>query len=399
MRHAVPALFAGIVVATLAVGAVAQSVSVPLALDHWMISEKNERISPEKSLENNGRIVEHRGRQSLKLAKGFAYVHDLQLQNGTIDADVAFSTEGDFIGLAFRVQSEDEYELFFFRAGTSGNEALQYTPGFKGANAWQLYNVPTYAGAGELPQGDQWFHVRIVFSGLEARLFLNNATKASLVIPDLKQGYSNGSIGFWGQSGGGYISNVSYTRDEKSYDPVVRKDFPAGTLTEWELSEAFDAGERDPAAYPDVQQLKWEKVQAESPGMVAVMRYRRDPNVIPPQDPPGAASGTASSALVPGSKFVFAKTTIHSEADEMRKLKIGYSDKVIVFLNGRPIFSGNNSFGAREHGFLGLINPENEAVYLPLKKGDNELMLAVTEFFGGWGFLCRLSPSVGESSH
>jgi hypothetical protein len=35
------------------------------------------------------------------------------------------------------------------------------------------------------------------------------------------------------------------------------------------------------------------------------------------------------------------------------------------------------------------MNPENDAVYLPWKKGRNELMLAVSEL-GGWGFICRL---------
>jgi hypothetical protein len=29
-------------------------------------------------------------------------------------------------------------------------------------------------------------------------------------------------------------------------------------------------------------------------------------------------------------------------------------------------------------------------VYLPLKKGTNELVLAVSELGGGWGFNCRL---------
>ncbi len=40
---------------------------------------------------------------------------------------------------------------------------------------------------------------------------------------------------------------------------------------------------------------------------------------------------------------------------------------------------------------LGIINAENDAVYLPLKKGSNELMLAVSELGGGWGFVCRLA--------
>ena len=45
----------------------------------------------------------------------------------------------------------------------------------------------------------------------------------------------------------------------------------------------------------------------------------------------------------------------------------------------------------RDPGFLGIVNPENDAVYLPLKKGTNELMLAVSELGGGWGFICRLA--------
>jgi hypothetical protein len=37
------------------------------------------------------------------------------------------------------------------------------------------------------------------------------------------------------------------------------------------------------------------------------------------------------------------------------------------------------------------MNQENDALYLPLKKGANELMLAVSELGGGWGFVCRLA--------
>jgi hypothetical protein len=371
-----------------------QTVEVTMTPEHWIVGEKNERIAPTKSLQDNGRIVDHAGRRSLKLAKAFAYVRDLDLQNGTIDADLAFGTEGDFVGIAFRVQSEDDYELFFFRKGASGsNEAVQYTPSFMGANAWQLYNVPTYAGVSELPPGEQWFHVKVVVSGLEAKLFLNNSSVPALDIPDLKQGYSKGSIGFWGQSGGGYVSNVTYKLDNKTYDPQLRQQFVSGALTDWELSDAFDAAEKNPGAYPDIGSLKWEKVKAENPGMIVIQRYRRDPNVLPPQD---QSAGTASRSIpdrVPGSKFVFAKTNIHSDTNQNRKMNFGYSDEVVVYLNGHPIYAGNNAFNAREQGFLGLINPDNDVAYLPLRKGDNELVLAVTEFFGGWGFMCRLEPA------
>ena len=35
------------------------------------------------------------------------------------------------------------------------------------------------------------------------------------------------------------------------------------------------------------------------------------------------------------------------------------------------------------------MNPEKHAVYLPLVKGKNESVLAVSELGGGWGFICR----------
>jgi hypothetical protein len=224
----------------------AQSISVPLAPERWTIGEKNERIGSNKNLEANGKVVEHQGRPSLCLLKGFALVRDLELQNGTIDADLSFDKDGYFIGLAFRVRSEDNYELFFFRNGSAGtNQAIQYTPGFLGANAWQIYNLPHYAGAGDFPS-EQWFHVRIVVAGTVAKLYLNNAAEPSLAVSDLKQGYSTGSIGLWGQQGGGYFSNITYTPDKTAYRPEIKQDFPAGTLTDWELSEMFDAGEKDP---------------------------------------------------------------------------------------------------------------------------------------------------------
>jgi len=93
----------------------------------------------------------------------------------------------------------------------------------------------------------------------------------------------------------------------------------------------------------------------------------------------------------PGMKVLYARTTINSDSDRVKKLQIGYSDDVSVFLNGKILYRGRSAQGFRDPGFLGIVNPENDAVYLPLKKGSNELMLALSELGGGWGFICRLS--------
>ena len=89
-------------------------------------------------------------------------------------------------------------------------------------------------------------------------------------------------------------------------------------------------------------------------------------------------------------KVVYARTSITSDRNQVKKLYIGYSDDVSVFLNGQILYRGRSAQGFRDPGFLGIVNPENDAVYLPLKKGNNELVLAVSELGGGWAFICRL---------
>ena len=90
-------------------------------------------------------------------------------------------------------------------------------------------------------------------------------------------------------------------------------------------------------------------------------------------------------------KVLYARTVIDSDREQVKKLSIGYSDDLSVFLNGQILYRGRSAQGFRDPGFLGIVNPENDAVYLPLRKGHNELMLAVSELGGGWGFICRLS--------
>ena len=45
-----------------------------------------------------------------------------------------------------------------------------------------------------------------------------------------------------------------------------------------------------------------------------------------------------------------------------------------------------------------LDGGENDAVYLPLKKGTNELLLTVSQPGSGWGFLCRLGETHESAS-
>lgn len=59
------------------------------------------------------------------------------------------------------------------------------------------------------------------------------------------------------------------------------------------------------------------------------------------------------------------------------------NDEVSVFLDGQILYRGRSAQNFRAPGFLGIVNPENDTIYLPLKKGPNELILAVSERGGG----------------
>ena len=157
-----------------------------------------------------------------------------------------------------------------------------------------------------------------------------------------------------------------------------------------EPSPSFDALARNPERplpRAEGETIRWQDVEAESPGFVVIYRYREAPH------PRVSFANDFSKRLEPqpGMKVVYARTSINSDRDQVKKLSIGYSDDVSVFLNGKILFRGRSAQNFRDPGFLGIVNPENDAVYLPLKKGDNELMLAISELGGGWGFICRLT--------
>ena len=133
--------------------------------------------------------------------------------------------------------------------------------------------------------------------------------------------------------------------------------------------------------------MRWRTLEAEPPGAVVLYRSYEAPHLRVSF----ANDFTKRLEPQPGTLVVYAKTSIESDRERVQKLELGYSDEVSVFLNGRILYRGRSAQYFRDPNFLGIVNPENDAVYLPLAKGKNELVLAVSELGGGWGFICRLS--------
>jgi hypothetical protein len=165
---------------------------------------------------------------------------------------------------------------------------------------------------------------------------------------------------------------------------------PPDALTKWRISPSYDALARDvekPLSPAERDAIQWQNVEAEPPGLVVINRYRQAPHLRVTFQ----SDFSTRLKLQPGTQLVYARTNIDSDRDQVKKLSIGYSDEVSLFLNGKILYRGRSAQSFRDPRFLGIVNPENDAVYLPLKKGHNELILAVSELGGGWGFICRLT--------
>jgi hypothetical protein len=346
--------------------------------------------SKQWDLQGQAKVADYQGRKCLLLDGGAAAVNDFTMRDGVIDVDVATPAARGFFGIQFRITPDGRNaEWVYLRQHKSGQpDAIQYTPVLGTGLNWQIYNGPGFTGAVDIPR-DEWFHLRLEVTGAQAKLYVKDMDTPTLVMTDLKNGVQKGEVALYVLTGATYFSN--FTVRTTSDAPWERRlpPMPPGTLTQWQISPSYDGLARDlerPLSSSDAANIQWQDVEAEPPGFVVLYRYREAPH-------PRASFATDFSKRLdpqPGVKVLYARTAIESDRDQVKKLFIGYSDDVSVFLNGQILFRGRSAQNFRDPAFLGIVNPENDAVYLPLKKGSNELMLAVSELGGGWGFICRL---------
>lgn len=356
------------------------SIEIPLNADAW-------------SATDSIRFDTHLGRPSLYINRGVALARGVHLTDGTYEFEMAATDRSNFLGAVFHARASDFAESVFFRFTQSGTpDAVQYGPAFRSLGAaWQLFRGPGATATAELPRG-RWLPVRIELAAGMARVFLDGATEPVLQIPRLA-GSGGTQLGIWtglfGQ--GAWFSRLRYTAHPAATARAAAPVAPAGSLLTWELSEVLDAETLDPAVMPDLATRQWQSIQAEPDGLVLINRYRVAPMARLPLNPDTRSIlvDSAMSGRVPGAKVVLARTVIDARAAGVRRMHFGYSDGVTIYVNGVPLFFGLNAQFFRGDG---IISSGGDAVYLPLRQGRNEIVMAVTEYSGGWGFWARLDP-------
>ncbi len=332
--------------------------TIPFDSPRWKIQAKESKV------------VDYLGQKALYLKSGDVIIQDADFINGTIEFDIAVTGERGFMGAVWRMVDSINYENFYIRPHQTGNpDANQYTPVFNGVAAWQLYYGEGYAATIKYVN-NQWMHIKIAVSGKYAEVYIQDMEKPVLFISEMKMPIQSGGVGLSnGNFAGAHFANFQFSKSEnqtlKGF-PVPLKETPRGTITSWYVSNAiFESTVENTTILTAAVtgHLTWKKMECEATGLANLAKIQ----------------GIKDSA-----NTSFARVTVMSDKDQVKKLKFGFSDRVRVYCNGRLLYSGMNNFLSRDYRFLGTIG-YYDAVYLPLQKGKNEIWMAISEDFGGWG--------------
>ncbi len=293
----------------------------------------------------------------------------LILADGTIELDVAPMDSCDFIGLTFRRESQTNHENIYIRPARSGEfMAIQYAPRINGSSTWQLY--PEFTAPARWPR-NQWTHVRVEIHGSKLEVFVGETTEPTLSVPRLRHASTSGEVGFWARVNSrpgdwaAALSNISIRRAATSLPRTEPAPPQPGFVTSWKAAGPLPAVSRPVDSVP--AGLKWITVAAEESGLVNLNR------LLPAKPQQGRFT-------------VFLRTTVSAPAATRVSAGIGYSDDVTVFVNGEPVYSAVNGWESRTPGFASFVDTRFERVWLPLRAGVNEIVLAVTDDqLFGWG--------------
>lgn len=150
-------------------------------------------------------------------------LNNIEFTNGVIEFDALGQSDppqSNFLGIAFRVVDEETYDAVYFRPFNFRADDVE-----RKAHAVQYISHPKYRwfdlrkdkpGQYErpivpAPDGDTWFHAKIVIERPKVSVYVNAAKKTSLVVEELSD-RKDGSVGLWlGPGQGGYFANLKIT--------------------------------------------------------------------------------------------------------------------------------------------------------------------------------------------
>ena len=336
--------------------------AIPLDSDHW--DWRGSRPAP----------ATHLGRECIRVECPLATVSGVEPTDGTIELELAVGPERAFPGVVWRLR-DGSFESFFVRPHQVGNpDAIQYTPAFNGISSWQLYHGTGYGAPTVFPIGE-WFRIRVVFAGTRADVYVADMDEPALQVRELKLPAGSGLVGIAAAGESVHVAGFSYRpggtlRPEPPPPPAVDDIVPS-----WLVSDAFpEAAVAGDTLDPELVAARtWTPVSADRSGLADLARV---------------------NGLVGDRDTALARVRIRADRARAARMDFGFSDRAVVYLGSRALYRGNDGYRTRDYRFLGSIGYW-DTLHLPLAAGDNDLVVAVSEDFGGWGVQARLPDADG----
>lgn len=330
--------------------------------------------------ENGAEITNYLGRKSIRINRGIADLKDLQFKNGTISYDIAMEEKRGFSGVFFR-WNDNSAEYFYLRPHMSGNpDANQYTPRFNGLAGWQLYHSPRFA-APTVYRFNEWISVRLVVKDNKMDVYIDSEEPV-LHVDNLMGPKEAGIVRFGGAAQDFHISNVRVIPSddvETIGTPAPRAELPDNLIRTFQVASTAVAAE---------------DVEAKSTLRPALLQGQVWQTLE--IDESGAANLARVSGRTQEVNTLLVRKKLTADRAKTVRFQYGFSDRVTVFLNGKAIAYGDDTYQTRDYRHLGTMGLY-DSVFLPLKAGENNLILAVTEGFGGWGVKAAMDPVDGVS--
>ncbi|HEX5171620.1 MAG TPA: hypothetical protein VFW11_20720 [Cyclobacteriaceae bacterium] len=344
---------------------------------------------------SSAEFITHRNVPAVRGKNGRGYqifLKDHVFSDGTIEFDVELAGMG-FPGINFRM-SEDRKngENFYIRAfgpvSPETRTTLQYAAIMDGMSIWDLSDE-YQAGATIYQEG--WNHVKLVISGLQMKAYVNDMTRPALIVPELEGRRKSGGISLSGnviyanliikpgaiedvRPEAGYTSTYSDPRYLRNWMVSPPINFPFGKEIIMPLPSMY--GTLQASDLPG-STTQWSVITAESRSIVNLSRKF------------GHVPDDAR-------RLVWLKTTIHSDKNQERVLSLGFSDEVWLFINGQILYVDKNYFGTPgQKEPRARCTIENTSIKLPLREGDNEILIGLANYFYGWGIIARLDKTDG----
>jgi hypothetical protein len=244
---------------------------------------------------------------------------------------------------------------------------------------WDFF--PQYQNRAPLRENG-WNHIKMVVSGRRMNVFVNDVASPTLEVARLEGDTLNGGLQLQGP---GTFANMVITPDavdglspEPAKDPL---DGDRRLVRNWRLSAFSSLPNGKEPLYNEMPGAspEWKTISTERNGLVNISRVYGRP--LPE----------------PNRAVTWLKTTITSDKKQTKKVDVGWTRELWVFVNGKLVYADKNLFELEEARKApdARCSLENGAFALPLEPGDNEVAVAIANNFFGWGLMLRLPDSEG----